>query len=327
MAGRIVKTGNALSAVYSYFMSTFTGKVSAPRMPLSISAELTNKCNLNCPECYSGSLPGLMKRKRGFMSFEIFSELIDELEPYLFYLSLYFQGEPMLHPQFFTFLRKSRGIRSAVATNGHFLSPENSEKLVLSGLGNLIISLDGMDKASYSAYRINGDYVTVMDGIKNIAEARKKYSSKLNLQIQFLVNKYNEHQIPMVKAFARRIPASVKLKSMQIINIENAGYWLPSKPEFSRYEKRNGEYVIKNSLPDRCARLWFNPVITWDGKVIPCCFDKDAHHIMGDLNEESFHDIWHGLRYNTFRKSILSGRNLVEICRNCTSGLPVRIKH
>ena len=79
--------------------------------------------------------------------------------------------------------------------------------------------------------------------------------------------------------------------------------------------------MIRSSLPDRCARLWFNPVITWDGKVLPCCFDKDADHIMGDLNQESFRDIWNGAKYRLFRRILLSDRSSIEICRNCTSGL------
>jgi radical SAM protein with 4Fe4S-binding SPASM domain len=74
-------------------------------------------------------------------------------------------------------------------------------------------------------------------------------------------------------------------------------------------------------MPNRCARLWFNPVITWDGKVIPCCFDKDAKFIMGDLNQDSFREIWNGPRYRVFRKAILKDRSMTEICTNCTSGL------
>ncbi len=42
---------------------------------------------------------------------------------------------------------------------------------------------------------------------------------------------------------------------------------------------------------------------------------------MGDLNEDTFRDIWNGPRYRIFRKSLLSGRYMIEICRNCTSGL------
>jgi radical SAM protein with 4Fe4S-binding SPASM domain len=71
--------------------------------------------------------------------------------------------------------------------------------------------------------------------------------------------------------------------------------------------------------------MWFNPVITWDGKVIPCCFDKDADHIMGDINENSFREIWTGPRYRLFRKSIMTDRKMIDICCNCTSGISGKI--
>ncbi|MBG0858385.1 MAG: SPASM domain-containing protein [Bacteroidales bacterium] len=326
MTGRFVRTSNAFSAGFSYFRSIATGNAFISRMPPAISAELTNNCNLNCPECFSGTSQGLMKRCRGYMDTELFGRIITELRPFLYNINLYFQGEPMLHPKLFVFIQKSRGIRSVVSTNGHFLSPENAERLVKSGLWTLIVSLDGMDQTTYSSYRVNGDLQKVTEGIRNIAEARERFSSKMNLQIQFLVNRLNEHQIPLAKAFAHKMKASLRLKSMQIITKEAAGYWMPSKPEFCRYEKKNGEYVLKNSFPNRCPRLWFNPVITWDGKVLPCCFDKDAEHVMGDLNEESFYDIWEGPKYKIFRKNLLSGRDMTEICRNCTSGISLRVK-
>jgi radical SAM protein with 4Fe4S-binding SPASM domain len=131
----------------------------------------------------------------------------------------------------------------------------------------------------------------------------------------------NEHQVPEVKELAKRFNTKLRLKSMQVINKEEAAFWLPENSRFRRYSMKNGEYVIKSSLPDRCSRLWFNPVITWDGKVVPCCFDKDAEHVMGDINNETFRQIWGGQKYSVFRKNILSGRKKVEMCRNCTSGL------
>jgi radical SAM protein with 4Fe4S-binding SPASM domain len=108
---------------------------------------------------------------------------------------------------------------------------------------------------------------------------------------------------------------------MQVICDSDAGKWMPDDMRFRRYKESDGRYIIKSSLPDRCMRLFFNPVITWDGKVIPCCFDKDAEYVMGDLNNESFISIWNGQRYTEFRKKILTGRKKIDICRNCTSGL------
>lgn len=310
---------NLIQSGLSYVKSSVTGRPEVKGMPVSIGIELTNICNLRCPECVTGS--GLMRREQGYMSFDLFDKVIKELGPYLYNMNLYFQGEPMLHPQFFTILERSRNCRTTVSTNGHFLSPENSEKIVKSGLDHLIVSLDGMDQETYAAYRQNGNFITVIDGIRNVAEAKAKYGSKLKLEIQFLVNKINEHQIPRLKEFANIVKASLRLKSMQILDKSNSSLWLPVSNRFRRYEVKGGEYVIKSKLPDRCARLWFNPVITWDGKVLPCCFDKNGEHIMGDLNNDSFSYIWDGPKYRIFRKSILSGRHMIDICSNCTSGL------
>ena len=315
----LIKPANVYLAGYSYLASSISGNALIKGMPLSISTELTNYCNLHCPECVSGS--GLMNRERGYMSIELFNRVVDELRPYLYYINLYFQGEPMLHPSFFTFIHNSTKMNSVVSTNGHFLSVENSEKVARSGLSKLIISLDGIDQEIYSEYRLDGNVNTVLEGIRNISNAKRMYNSSLIIEIQFLVNRMNEHQIPQVRHLANSVKAGFRLKSMQVINKEDIGSWLPLNGKFRRYKLNNGEYVIKNSLPDRCARLWFNPVVTWDGKVLPCCFDKNAEHVLGDLNQDSFKDIWDGPKYRIFRKSILTGRHMIEICRNCTSGL------
>jgi radical SAM protein with 4Fe4S-binding SPASM domain len=324
MIESLIKPANVFLAGFSFLESSVSGNATINGMPLSISAELTNNCNLYCPQCSTGS--GQMKRERGYMDIELFNKVIKELRPYLYNINLYFQGEPMLHPLFFSFIENSMNMHTVISTNGHFLSDENSEKIVKSGLGKLIISLDGIDQDTYSAYRKNGSVKSVIDGIRNVTDAKRRYNSSLKIEIQFLVNKFNEHQIPKIRQLAHRMKASLKLKSMQIINNENIFSWLPLEGRFRRYKMKNGEYVLKNSLPDRCARLWFNPVITWNGKVIPCCFDKNAEYIMGDLNHDSFREIWNGPKYRIFRKSILSGRHMIEICRNCTSGLK-RVKY
>jgi radical SAM protein with 4Fe4S-binding SPASM domain len=319
MLRSFIKPANALLSGYSFLKSSVSGKADILGMPVSVSMELTNCCNLHCPECSSGS--GRMQREQGFMNIELFKKAIKELSPYLYNTNMYFQGEPMLHPLFFSFLANTLNTYTTVSTNGHFLSEGNSEKIVKSGLNKLIISLDGIDQNTYSSYRINGNVNTVIDGIKNITGAKKRFNSSLRIEIQCLVNKLNEAQIPQIRDLARLVKAKLKLKSMQVTDSKDIASWLPLNGRFRRYKIKNGEYISKSSLPDRCARLWFNPVITWDGKVIPCCFDKDAQYIMGDLNLDSFRDIWDGPKYRIFRKSILSGRSMIEICRNCSSGL------
>jgi radical SAM protein with 4Fe4S-binding SPASM domain len=319
MTSPIVKTVNAMLTEYSFLASSFARKPLIYGMPVTVTAELTNNCNLRCPECASGS--GMTNRERGFMDIELYKNLISELSPYLYYINLYFQGEPMMHPHFFSFPAITKGIKTVVSTNGHYLSPENSRVLVASGLKKLVISLDGMDQGTYSKYRINGDLGKVISGIRNVAVARDKYRSSLKLELQFLVNRNNEHQIHEARQLAREVKAHLKLKSMQVIFIQDAVKWMPERKRFRRYKEADGMYIIKSSLPNRCRRILYNPVITWDGKVIPCCFDKDAGFVMGDLKKDTFRKIWNNNDYNEFRKRVLTDRKSIGICRNCTSGL------
>jgi radical SAM protein with 4Fe4S-binding SPASM domain len=319
MSQHLLKPANFLIAGYSFVKSSLTGFPGIYGMPLSVGIELTNNCNLRCPECVTGA--GLMKRKHGFMDINLYDKIMKEIGHYLFNVNLYFQGEPMLHPDFFSFISKAGNTSTIVSTNGHYLTDENSENIAKSTLKKLIISLDGADQETYSAYRKNGNFNKVIDGIKNVAFCKKKFNSSLKIEIQVLINRLNENQVPKIKELAREVKASLKLKSMQLINKNDSGMWMPSEAKFKRYKIHNGEYTVKNRLPDRCARLWFNPVVTWNGKVLPCCFDKNAEYIMGDLNHDSFRDIWEGPKYRIFRKSVLADRSLIDICRNCTSGL------
>ena len=64
---------------------------------------------------------------------------------------------------------------------------------------------------------------------------------------------------------------------------------------------KNGKFLIKNDFPNECRRMWTSCVITWDGKVVPCCFDKDAHHQLGNVQEQSFREVWQSVAYQNFR--------------------------
>jgi radical SAM protein with 4Fe4S-binding SPASM domain len=315
----IIKPLNATQSAFSYLLSILSGRPHIYGMPVAAGIELTNCCNLRCPECLTGT--GSLLRPAGYMDANLYKRIVDELRPYLYNINLYFQGEPMLHPDFFSFIENSLGLKLTISTNGHFLSKENASKLAHSGHNTLIVSLDGMDQETYSIYRRNGDFEKVKTGILEVAKAIRETGSSLKLEIQFLVNRYNENQIENARQFAAEANASLRVKSMQVINSDRIEEWMPENNEFRRYKRKNDSYEIRSRLKNRCLRLWLNPVITWDGKVIPCCFDKNADHVLGDLNKSSFREIWNGEKFRDFRYSVLNSRKETDICRNCTSGI------
>jgi radical SAM protein with 4Fe4S-binding SPASM domain len=64
-------------------------------------------------------------------------------------------------------------------------------------------------------------------------------------------------------------------------------------------------------------------VITWDGLVVPCCFDKDAIHQLGDLKQQSFKSVWRNKNYQEFRAELKKSRKNIDICANCSEGVSV----
>lgn len=322
----VAKVINIVKILGSYYLSRLFKTARHKGLPFSISIEPTTACNLKCPECPSGLRS--FTRPTGFIHEKTFQSIIDQSHNHLVYLLLYFQGEPFLHPSFSSMVNYAtkKGVYTATSTNGHFLNSENAKKVVKSGLDRLIISLDGTDQATYEAYRRGGKIAKVLEGANNIIYWRNKLKSNTPYVIfQFLVVRPNEHQIPEVKQLARSMGIDkVNLKTAQIYDYKNGSDLIPRQEKYSRYRQlSDGSYKIKSKLDNHCWKMWHSCVITWDGQLVPCCFDKDAHHSMGNLQQNSLKSIWNSTEYKSFRNHILSGRDQIEMCKNCTEGTKV----
>ncbi len=317
---------NAIKVITSFYITKWTKKPIQWGMPFTVSIEPTTACNLRCPECPSGLRA--FSRPTGNLKEDFFRKMIDELHQNLMYLIFYFQGEPYINPKFLDMVKyaSDKGIYTITSTNGHFLNDTNAKKTIESGLDRMIISVDGTTQEVYENYRKAGNLENVLAGAKNMVKWKKKMNSKTpHLIFQFLVVKPNEHQIPEIYRLAKEIGVDeVKLKTAQIYDYENGNELIPTIDKYSRYTQQdNGKYIVKNELLNHCWKLWHSCVITWDGVVVPCCFDKDAEHELGDLKKESFKELWHGKEYQSFRKMLLKGRDKIDICTNCTEGCKV----
>lgn len=316
---------NFLKILASYLFSRISHRAYHWGKPIAVSIEPTNRCNLHCPECPSGM--HRLTRTRGEISPDVFKSAIDQLSPQLSYLTLYFQGEPYLHPGFFDFVRyaRSKNIYVSSSTNGHFLSTEQVEQTINCGLNRLIISLDGINQETYQSYRQGGNFKQVVEGIAKLVE--QKHLKKVNhpkIIIQFLVFKTNQHQIAEIRTLGRKLGVDkVEIKTAQFYDYHLGNPLMTDLGKYSRYKKITSPsssiitYQIKNKLPNHCFRMWSSCVITWDGKVAPCCYDKDANHVMGNIIKTPFHEILKSTSYKNFRKTLLTKRKSVEMCSNC----------
>lgn len=311
------RIGNVFLLYVSYLFSQIFKKPFVLADPFSVSIEPNSSCNLHCVECATGN--NSITRKTGKMNIEDFKKIIDQIHKKTFYLNLFLQGEPFLHPQLTDFFKYAINKKMFVttSTNGHFFTPEICDKIIASGIQKIIVSMDGLTQETYEKYRAGGNLQEVLKGINNLTKAKKKQAVKYPLiYIQMLVNHYNEKEIPGIKKSYKNIGADgLILKSMQLFSRFDL---LPESKKHKRYYfNSDGLVISKNKFRNKCFRLWSTTVITWNGDLIPCCYDKSADHKIGNINNSPFKALWKSKEFNEFRLKILTNRKEIEICRNC----------
>ncbi len=297
--------------------------------PAFISIEVSGICNLHCPECPTGNKS--RERGGGLMELNLFKKIIDECKIYCIAIQLNFQGEPYLHPQINEMIAYAHcnKVHTSLSTNAQNISAEIALKTVLSGLDTIIISLDGFTQKSYEKYRIGGKIENVFSAFNHFKIARVNLNThNPKIRLQFLVFKHNEHEIAISPNILKTHGADkIVFKTAQIYSPTDASQLLTQNPQFARYIKcSDGSIQLKKSISNRCSRLWSSLVITWNGQIAVCCFDKDADIIGPEFkdinhwlqpNNLNIKSIWQHKSLMNFREKVLTKRKSISICNNC----------
>lgn len=300
---------NYLSARVGYWCSNITRNVCLNAKPVSASMEPANYCNLSCPHCPTGRK--LIEKTDKRLSISDFKEYLDKLLPELMYLNLYFQGEPFLNKDLPEMIRyaSDNGVFTCVSTNALALTEDMVRRLSESGIGRLIICLDGANEKSYSTYRVGGDFNRVVQAIKFSV----KY--KLPLEVQCLLLSTTEKEIDEIKSLCKELGVNrLVFKKAQFYD----DFLVPENPKYLRYKRdKAGKLIPKAKLKNKCWRLFSTIVIDVDGNVPACCFDKSAKYSFGNLKTSNLREVWQGEKAVRFRKIILKNRKSIDICNNC----------
>lgn len=317
---------NVVLVLSSYFLSRLTRRYFVWGKPYTFIIEPSALCNLRCPQCPVGLK--ILSRPQNNMTLTDFQYIIDEIAEYTWVLLLYFQGESFINPAITDMINYAyqKKIFTVISSNGNRLAnPAFARELAASKLGRLILSVDGATEETYKIYRQAGYFKRVLKGTRQLTTARKEMKKSFPwIDIQFIVMRHNEHEMKAIRQLGKELGVDrVIYKSPQIHDFNRAEDILPSHPRYRRYEKRNGRYQLKGSYSGYCKKIWYGSVITWDNKVIPCCFDKDASYQLGSMDESDFTAIWDSQQYHDFRRGVVSNRGGNEMCRNCTEGLRI----
>jgi MoaA/NifB/PqqE/SkfB family radical SAM enzyme len=315
---------NAVKVLVSFLLSAIMKRSIVWGVPPILTIEPTNVCNLRCPLCVTGN--GSMERANGRMDFPTYQRLIDELADRALYVVLFHQGEPYLNRQFNEFVAYAsrRGLYVTTSSNAHYFDAKTAEATVASGLDTIIISVDGATPETYSRYRVGGELQKVLDGTRQLVTAKKHLQSKTPyIYLQFIVMQHNEHELAAMEKLAVELGVDRFLKkTVQVETFAEAQEWLPVAEKFRRYHLTAENFTVKSRGKGACPRPWLTTLVNWDSTVVPCCFDKNGHHVAGEMKTApNFAAVWKSEAAENFRDTLLNRRETIDMCRNCNQGI------
>ena len=320
-----------------------------PPLPIRLQIENTDVCNLKCRMCSREVLDGM---NSSTMPLEQFKDIVTQVSPY--YLTLNGLGEPLIDKTIFEkleFVHES-GIKTAMPTNGTYMRGEKLEKLARNMPDTLTFSIDGAGKDSYENLRVLGTFDQVIANYRALLELRNQGKTRRTAQVQILcaLQKANLRDFrPMYElkksmpgvdwfslvpifdydaeghAFAGLIPARQDVLALHAEIDKAIGEATDAEEaEFYRYWKSASSVWLEHD-PDSPATIyesscrvpWYSTYIDAKGRVYPCCYLTNSPHVMGNINEQSFSEIWQGESYKKFRRRLAHDRKNLAGCKNC----------
>ncbi|MHC4604061.1 MAG: radical SAM protein [Planctomycetota bacterium] len=287
--------------------------------PRGIAVEITNVCNLRCPMCKLGQKR--LRRDIGLMDYDSYCKLVDEVSPFVRHISFPWYGEPFARKDLGRFVRyaSEKGMVIRVQTNGTYLNKCEIDYLVECNIRSVIVAIDGLEQKTYEVYRVGGNLAEVTEGVRRLAGLRKEQRSRYPeyIKMNFLVMKHNEHELPQVEDFGKKIGVDhVKIKTAHVDRTEEGAKFLPTNPKYCRYEEGFHLKSGRDRTPG-CPDLWYSAVISWDGTMGLCCYDYDCEYSPGNVFEKGFFDIWFGDKMQEFRRRVLTDKENIRLCQRC----------
>jgi len=221
-------------------------------------------------------------------------------------------------------------VETLLSSNMNHLPDGCDEKLVLSGLDLLTVSLDGISQESYAKYRVGGNFSAALENTARIVRAKQRLGrSNPKISWQFLVFRHNEHELEAARALAERIgvdeigftapnlPFKPGIKDEWMSTLRQYALYdpdnFPERPpwEWDKVTDQAGKpadvsvEVYAGSRTRRpCLWPWAGVAINPDGSISPCCSVEERIHDFGSLAERSFAEIWNNDNYRAARRHI-----------------------
>lgn len=311
--------------------------------PRQAGWEMTLKCNMNCMHCGSKAGP---KRKHE-LSFDKCMEIADQLIDMNLEMITLIGGEIFFKKGWEKIAKKfiDAEIYTNIITNGYHISDEQYEQIQKSGIKQVCISMDGMEK---SHNRIRGkkdsfsEVVKAFKKLKSMGYSTEAITTISKLNINDLEEMYELLTSLRVKIWQMQLCSpmgNAKDQEDFLIKPSDVSYitnFIKEKNKENKillvggdnigYYDQNEKYIRgfpHEELPDAefpgCQAGLYVIGIDSVGNVKGCLSLYDDKFIEGNLQNESLKEIWTkpgAFSYNrNFKMSDLKGK-----CKDCDKG-------
>lgn len=298
--------------------------------PIELEIGLTNACNHRCIFCavdYTGYKPDRIDSK-------LLIENLRELAPKGLKSIIYAgEGEPLLHRDAPDIINQSKnlGIDAALSTNGVLLTPEVSREC-LKSLTWVRFSTAGITDETYDKIQCGkpGDLSKVLYNMEEAVRIKREQNLHTTLGVQLLLLPDNAKEIAQMGRRLREIgvdyftikPFSQHPQSQHILQVDYQEMLeLEKEVKELQTEKFKIYFRARSMQKLECKRsykhCWALPFMVYidaKGNLWPCIVFMGKDELKyGNLNEESFVEIWEG----NHRKEIVKYFMNMDLEQNC----------
>lgn len=214
-----------------------------------IQIEPTTRCNYTCGFC-----AGRHMQQRD-LSFSQFIGLMDSVEN-LQHLELQGEGEPLLHPQFFSMIEYAQSrfhyLRISFITNGSLFTSENISRILNSNIHTILVSIESPDEDEFQNIR-GGKLSKVKRGIRELVDRKKNVSAKVKIGFAVTVLKQTVQHINAIAQLYEDLgmDGGIIIQPLQAMDCYTQFY----------------DATMIKSIPDRNDRAKLNNLIASDNSV------------------------------------------------------------
>ena len=289
-------------------------EVEAP--PAIFSFELTNRCPFKCIMC---PRTNNMTRAEGLMSFDTFKKAIDEfveVNPgYALSREVWLHGfgESLVHPEFARFMRYAldQGFVDCLSINPLMLTTRVRRQLLDAEPAHLYVALDGHDDESFEKIRgVPEAYEKSRRRLLKFLDEKAQRGVKTRITLAMIDFPNNKQSIEEVTAFWSKQVGIDEFVCKPFVSwdgkAEDVNLLMPGAVK----QHEPTEKVV-------CDFPWEKMTVSWDGELVPCCFDYNKKYTLGNINEQSLVEIWNGERMHALRREMKSNKVTNQLCQGC----------